>query len=173
MDKLPMVLLSIRTTWKENIGCSAVECVYGMDLNLTGEFFTSSSSELPDTSGFLQHLRETMHNILPPLPEYHCHSQVFNLNNLATTGYVYLYKVSHGKTLHAPTQDHTKLLGLKRSIFSWMSIMSMKVAYKAEHQGEKKTTHPFHYPITFSDAIHCQVNFCLSEFICHSLGRVL
>ena len=47
-----------------------MELIYGADLHLADEFFTAFSSKLPEMSRFLKHLR-----------------QIFNPNNLTTTGY--------------------------------------------------------------------------------------
>ena len=41
MDALPLVMLGIRSTIKEDIGCSTAEMVYGSTLRLPGEFFTA------------------------------------------------------------------------------------------------------------------------------------
>lgn len=40
IDILPLVLLGIRTTLKEDISSTAAEMVYGTTLRLPGEFFT-------------------------------------------------------------------------------------------------------------------------------------
>nr|XP_037280125.1 uncharacterized protein LOC119173389 [Rhipicephalus microplus] len=45
VNALPLVLLGIRSTLKEDIGCSAAELVYGTTLRLPGEFFASGSEE--------------------------------------------------------------------------------------------------------------------------------
>ena len=43
VDSLPLVLLSIRSTLKEDLKCRAAELVYGTTLRLPGEFFFSFS----------------------------------------------------------------------------------------------------------------------------------
>ena len=40
MDQLPMVLLGIRTAWREDAECSPADLVYGTALHLPGEFST-------------------------------------------------------------------------------------------------------------------------------------
>ena len=44
VDALPLVLLGIHTTLKEDIHCSAAELVYSTTLRLPGEFFDSDHS---------------------------------------------------------------------------------------------------------------------------------
>jgi len=41
---LPLVLLGIRTTLKQDLKCTPAELVYGTTLRLPGEFFTSDPS---------------------------------------------------------------------------------------------------------------------------------
>ncbi len=38
MDILPLVLLGVRTSLKEDISCTAAELVYGTSLRLPGEY---------------------------------------------------------------------------------------------------------------------------------------
>ena len=41
-DFLPLVLLGIRSSLKDDLGCSSAEMVYGTTLRLSGMFFASS-----------------------------------------------------------------------------------------------------------------------------------
>ena len=43
MDELPIVLLGIRTAWREVAECSPADFVYGTALHLPGEFFKAPS----------------------------------------------------------------------------------------------------------------------------------
>ena len=50
---LPLVLLGIRTTIKQDLKCTPAELVYGTMLLLPGEFFTTNSSNnISDPSTF-------------------------------------------------------------------------------------------------------------------------
>ena len=55
---LPIVLLGIRSTLKENLSCTSAKLVYGTSLRLPGNFFSSPSSVEP--SSFVSKLRNTM-----------------------------------------------------------------------------------------------------------------
>ena len=68
MDTLPLILLGIHTTLKEDISSTAAEMVYGTTLRLPGEFFTHSQSFLPDPSDFISNLKSRMHHIRPHPP---------------------------------------------------------------------------------------------------------
>ena len=65
-DELPLVLLGIRTAWREDPGCSPANLVYGTDVQLPGEFLADSSREFRATSAFTQHLLETVKQFWPP-----------------------------------------------------------------------------------------------------------
>lgn len=45
MEKLPIVLLGIRTALKEDLNASSAEIVYGTNLRLPGEFFSFSGAQ--------------------------------------------------------------------------------------------------------------------------------
>ena len=65
MEELLMVLLWHQDHLERRCWMFSCRTCVGTDLHLPGKvFIISSSRELPDTSGFLQHLRETMHNVL-------------------------------------------------------------------------------------------------------------
>jgi hypothetical protein len=54
---LPLVLLGIQTSMKEDIGCTAAELVYGTTLRLPGEFFIASTSNCSDPNSYVAQLR--------------------------------------------------------------------------------------------------------------------
>ncbi len=59
MDELPMVLLGIRTAWREDAECSPADLVYGTALHLPGEFFNAPRT-YDHHSGFLRELQCTL-----------------------------------------------------------------------------------------------------------------
>ena len=61
---LLLVLLGLRTAYKEDLHCSSAELVYGRTLNLPGDFFNQSRG--PETADDLvSELRERMSRIAP------------------------------------------------------------------------------------------------------------
>lgn len=71
VEALPLVLLGIRSTLKEDIGCSAAELVYGTTLRLPGEFFARGSEEASIAcSDYALRLRNVMSKLraVPPRP---------------------------------------------------------------------------------------------------------
>ncbi len=61
IDALPMVLLGIHTTLKDEIHCSATELVYGTTLRLPGEFCDHIKGDVTtEPAGYNVHLKSTM-----------------------------------------------------------------------------------------------------------------
>ena len=116
MDKLPIVLLGIRSVWKEDMGCSSADLVFGTALHIPGEFFQSTVSvqgvptdSVPPTE-FLRHLQETMHSALPPPPKFHGQHPTYTPSNLAATGFVYVRRDTHRGPLQRPYTGPFRIL---------------------------------------------------------------
>ena len=63
-DKLPFVLLGIRHTIKEDLGCTSAELVYGKTLRLPGEFFETTARTTKTTAqDLLPVLRESVRRL--------------------------------------------------------------------------------------------------------------
>ena len=91
MDHLPMVLLGIRTAWREDPDCSPAELVYGSSLRIPCEFLGNTSSGfLQPSSTFLHNLQTSMQNVLPSPINYHSTPHSYVPNSLSSTGYVYV-----------------------------------------------------------------------------------
>ncbi|UYV75033.1 hypothetical protein LAZ67_12002194 [Cordylochernes scorpioides] len=57
IDALPLVLLGIRTSYKEDLKCTAAEMVFGTTLNLPADLLTNSEFKNPDPSNFATQLK--------------------------------------------------------------------------------------------------------------------
>ena len=64
VQALPITLLGIRCSLKEDIKCSVSELVYGTTLRLPGEFF-QSNTQMPDHGSYANHLKNLMSDIRP------------------------------------------------------------------------------------------------------------
>ena len=61
VDSLPMALLEIRTTRKQDCCCTPAELVYGTTLRIPGEFFApSTDAAIPDPSSYVTKLKDSM-----------------------------------------------------------------------------------------------------------------
>nr|VZI34928.1 unnamed protein product [Spirometra erinaceieuropaei] len=68
-DNLPLALLGIRAALKSDLGCSAVELVFGTTLRLPGEMITPASRGADETPDNLVHrLRQFMRSLYPVPP---------------------------------------------------------------------------------------------------------
>ena len=65
---LPLVLLGIRTSLKEDIGCTTAKLVYGTTLRLPGAFFSAQPNN-NDQPGYMADLRSTMSSLKASAPQ--------------------------------------------------------------------------------------------------------
>jgi hypothetical protein len=69
VDHLPLVLLGLRAAFREDLGASTAELVYGSTLRLPGDFFQPHTA--PDPSSFMSQLRSAMQGLQPNAPVRH------------------------------------------------------------------------------------------------------
>ena len=110
MDELPLVLLGIRTAWREDPDCSASDLVYGTSLRIPGEFLPHEPRNLRVSSEFLRQLQDNMRTVLPPAHEFHGSHSAYQPDNLASTGYVYVRHDAHRSPLQRPYDGPFKIL---------------------------------------------------------------
>ncbi|XP_072893861.1 uncharacterized protein [Hemitrygon akajei] len=65
VDKLPWVLLGIRTAPKEDLRTSSAELVYGAPLVIPGEFIPAPRGQEEEPAAVLSRLRERLGNLAP------------------------------------------------------------------------------------------------------------
>ena len=72
LEALPIALLGIRSTVKEDLHCTSAELVYGTTLRLPGDFFHASTPTdmVEDPLSYVDRLRSTMRR-LPAIPTTH------------------------------------------------------------------------------------------------------
>ena len=137
MNELPIVMLGLRTALREDAGCSPAELVYGTDLHLPGEMFeTPRTDALPP--GYLQDLKETMRNVLPPPTAYHGTRSTYSPTNLGHTGWVYVRSDGHRTPLQRPFTGPFKVIETGSKFFridikgkeEHVSVDRLKTAYK-------------------------------------------
>ena len=63
-EKLPLILLGIRTTYKSDLDCTPAQLVYGTTLRLPGEFFKSSvDTSVLDATNYSHCLQSAMQQL--------------------------------------------------------------------------------------------------------------
>lgn len=90
-DTLPLVLLGIRSAFKEDLQTSSAELVYGEPLRLPGEFFGHNVSYYTtDITDFSARMKTFAEKVRPVPPQHHSKHKVFVYKNLATCSHVFL-----------------------------------------------------------------------------------
>jgi hypothetical protein len=89
-ESLPLVLLGIRSAFKEDLQTSSAELVFGEPLRLPGEFFSPSSKGTTDVTDFSARLRSIVQNLQPVPTSWHGRKKSFVFKDLATASHVFL-----------------------------------------------------------------------------------
>jgi hypothetical protein len=89
-EALPLVLLRIRSAWKEDLKASSAELVYGSPLPLPAEFFASSPAECTHVTDFASRLRVNIGKVRRVPASRHTAPSTFIFKDLATASHVFL-----------------------------------------------------------------------------------
>ncbi|XP_035897353.1 uncharacterized protein K02A2.6-like [Anopheles stephensi] len=100
-EHLPMILLGLRSAYKEDIKASAAEMVYGTTLRIPSEFFVSNPTN-PNEAEFVAKLRRTMRDLRPQPTAWHGNRNVFVHQNLRTCRNVFVRNDSVRPSLSPP-----------------------------------------------------------------------
>lgn len=87
-ETLPLVLLGLRSAIKDDINCSPAEMVYGTQLRLPCDFFTSEFNDVP--LNFVDHLKTAMSHLKPTPASNHSAQNVFIHPQLAKSTHAFL-----------------------------------------------------------------------------------
>ncbi|KAJ8724718.1 hypothetical protein PYW07_015676 [Mythimna separata] len=96
VESLPLVLLGVRSAYKEDAEASAAELVYGQPLRLPGEFFEPQPEEAMDMTDYLTRLRNVVRKMHPSPAARHNKSKIFVFKELATSTHVFLKDCTAG-----------------------------------------------------------------------------
>lgn len=89
-ESLPIVLLGIRSCFKDDLQTSSAELVYGETLRLPGEFFDPISNTTNDITDFTARLRNVVQNLRPVPTSRHGQKKTFIFKDLATATHVFI-----------------------------------------------------------------------------------
>ena len=82
-----MVLLGIRSAWKQDLQASSAELLYGEPLRLPNQFFSGNAEPIVDMSNYVSHVRTFAQKIRPTPTSRHTERSVFIFKDLATSEY--------------------------------------------------------------------------------------
>ena len=99
-DILPIVLIGICATLKDDLQCTAAELVYGTILRLPGEFFDSSTVKhaVADPFNYVTRLKAAMRQLKAVPPRQH-QSKTFVDSNLLNCSHAFVRRDSVRKPL--------------------------------------------------------------------------
>nr|VZI23144.1 unnamed protein product [Spirometra erinaceieuropaei] len=106
---LPLVLLGIRSSVKEDIQCTAAELVYGTPLRLPGEFVQPSTTNNNITSTFVQQLNQRMAPLRPTSTRL-TSKHVFVHEDLRSAPFVFVRHDAMRKPLCSPYDGPYKVV---------------------------------------------------------------
>lgn len=86
---LPLILLGLRSTFKEDLKSTPAEMLYGTTISLPGQFFTEYIPK-SEQSEFVKSLKEQMASIRPTLTSNHSSEKVFIQKELRYCSHVFL-----------------------------------------------------------------------------------
>lgn len=109
-EALPLVLLGIRSAWKDDIQASAAELVYGETLRLPGEFFAPTKSPTVDYADFAARLRDRMARLNPVPASHHTKKPFYIPRELSTAHHVFLRQGHARKSLESPYSGPYKVI---------------------------------------------------------------
>lgn len=100
-ESLPIVLLGIRSSFKEDLKATAAEMVYGEGIRLPGEFF-SPNNQVENTTEVITRLRKHFNTLRPTQPVSHGKQKLFIAKDLQSCTHVFLRFDAVKKSLQAP-----------------------------------------------------------------------
>ena len=118
-DALPMVLLGMRAAVKGDLNCSAAEMVYGEQLRLPGEFFSTDVENGISDPDFVVDLRHRIRQLRPVPPVWHGEEsrRSFVPQELSTATHVFVRVDAHRTPLQAPYKGAYRVLERRSKYF--------------------------------------------------------
>jgi len=105
-EALPLVLLGIRTAYKEDLQSSTAELVYGEHLRVSGKLLAAAFPNV-EASAFIQQLRRQMDQLRPTTTARHSSPAIFVHKDLQDSTHVFLRQDSICRALQAPYNGRT------------------------------------------------------------------
>ncbi|UYV69708.1 hypothetical protein LAZ67_7000355 [Cordylochernes scorpioides] len=138
--KLPLVLLGIRSSLREDLNTTTAELVYGKPLPLPGTFFEDPPSASSPTEPWLEDFKRAMASLKPAPSKPHGNRHVYVPKPLETCSHVYLRRDLILPPLAPPYDGPYEVLFRKPKIYelkiknrsTWVSIDRLKPAFTSE-----------------------------------------
>ena len=107
LEALPLVLLGIRSTVKEDLHCTPAELVYGTTLRLPGDFFQSPKlhNTIADPLSYMDRLRSAMRQLSAPPPQHQQSLKSHLPDALSSCSHVFIRHDAIKRFLQLPYTD--------------------------------------------------------------------
>jgi hypothetical protein len=116
-DALPLVMLGIQTSIKEDLHLTAADMVYGTTLCVPGEFFTPSPiQQLPDLTNYVSHHKTLMQQLRPSQPRLPSR-KTYVSSELSDCTHVFIRQDAIRKPLDQPYDGAYPVLNSKDTYF--------------------------------------------------------
>ncbi|KAG4073735.1 hypothetical protein HA402_000959 [Bradysia odoriphaga] len=89
VDKLPLILLGFRSTFKEDIKSTPAEMVYGTTLRIPGQFFQDTKPTVSEGQ-FVKDFRRVMDGLRPTQTSKHGDQKTFIQKQLSNCTHVFI-----------------------------------------------------------------------------------
>ncbi|XP_017477611.1 PREDICTED: uncharacterized protein LOC108367503, partial [Rhagoletis zephyria] len=117
MEVLPIVLLGLRSSLREDVNASPAELVYGTSLKLPCDFF-NNTSDLSPSDDFVKQLKSSMNSLRPIEVKHKSNRSVFVHKDLASCTHVYVRQDSIKKSLQPPYDGPYLVLSRNDKVFN-------------------------------------------------------
>lgn len=116
-EVLPLVLLGIRSAWKEDLKSSAAELVYGEPLRLPGEFFVPANDLSSDVTSFTTRLRSHIRNLSPTPAAWHTKKSFYLPADIYKSNFVYLRQGPAKRSMESPYTGPHRVMDRSQKTF--------------------------------------------------------
>jgi hypothetical protein len=149
-EALPLVLLGIRTAFKEDLQASVAELVYGEPLRIPGELLTPTADPV-DSAHLITQLRQYMASLRPIPATRHASPATFVHSDLEKCSHVFLWQGTTRRALEppysgpyqVPSRKEKTMQVLVRGRLVTVSPDRVKPAYMLNETGPGTTTTTF------------------------------
>lgn len=114
---LPLVLLGIRTTYREDLRCSPAEMLYGQNLRIPGELLEPSTFDSSDVSTFIERLRQHFANVRSVPTRTKTNEKIYLPKTLEDCTHIFIRVDKVKKGLEAPYEGPYPVVRKHRKSF--------------------------------------------------------
>ena len=118
-EKLPLVLLGLRSAFKEDMGSTAAEAVYGTTLRLPGDILSPNHEKsFHDPASYVSRLKHLLSDLRPAPDRKQTPRNTFIFKDLETSSHVFVRRDSVRKPLQQPYDGPFEVLSRNAKNFT-------------------------------------------------------